>query len=37
MENLGELASWAERYGKQCFRDGEMAERERYQRAGGVR
>ena len=33
MENLGELASWAERYGKQCFRDGEMAERERAESA----
>jgi hypothetical protein len=34
MINLGDLARWVQEYATKRFRDGEMAERERYQEQG---
>jgi hypothetical protein len=34
MVNLGEFAEWIETYGLQRWKDGEMAERERYSQQG---
>ena len=34
LENLGDLAKWIDGWAVKCWRDGEMAERERYQEQG---